>query len=220
MDIDRTTRLLNRTQFRAEWGAIGAQHSAAAFDALCTDYAQPHRAYHTGEHIAECLAWFDGCGVMASHPPELSIAIYFHDAVYEPTAHDNEARSAELFRKLARDAGVATDALARVAALIESTATHDAPSGDAALLADIDLSVLGAPPNRYARFERDVRREYAVFDDGAYRMGRTRVLDSFLERPEIYRTSTFAAKFEHQARTNLSSALEALQQQPKGDVDV
>ncbi len=201
---------LDRARFTSAWRAVGASHdNASAW--LADRYNEDHRAYHDVEHIAECLSWFDRVRNLAERPAELEVALFFHDAIYEPLASDNEARSAEKLRQLAREARVPTDAVERIARLIESTATHEATSGDAALLSDIDLAILGASPARYARYEREVRREYAAIDDASYQSGRAPVLRGFLERVEIYRTPRLAARLEAQARDNLSSALSALE---------
>ncbi len=77
-------------------------------------------------------------------------------------------------------------------------------------MCDIDLAILGAAPLRYARFERDIRREYACFDELQYRAGRARVLAGFLQRLSIYQTYPFATRLEAQARDNLSRAHAAL----------
>ena len=205
---DSSTATLDTARLAGCLRALGAARDVDLAP-LATRYAEPHRAYHTAEHIAECLAWLDQVRDSAERPVELEAAIYFHDAVYDPRAHDNEARSAELFSELAIGAGIAREKIERVVALIESTARHTADLGDAALLSDIDLSILGTPPLRYARFERDVRREYAMFDDVSYRRGRTHVLRSFLERIQLYRTPRFA-RLEALARDNLAGALAAL----------
>lgn len=165
-------------------------------------WREPHRHYHTLEHLDECLAWLDTVDG-AERPDELAIALFFHDAVYDPARADNEAQSAALFVHMA--AGAPAPVVERVAALILSTASHEG-SGDAALLADIDLAILGAPPARYDRFERDVRREYAIYDDASYSAGRRRVLAGFLERLSIYQTPPFQ-RLEPQARDNLARSL-------------
>jgi predicted metal-dependent HD superfamily phosphohydrolase len=201
---------LDRARFEAPWRAVGANHDNA-FAWLADRYAEEHRAYHDAEHIAECLAWFDLVRALAERPAELEVALFFHDAIYDPLASDNEARSAEGLRQLAREAGVPTETVERIARLIESTATHGAGSGDTALLSDIDLAILGSSPARYARYERDVRREYASVDEASYQKGRAEVLRGFLERVEIYRTPRLAARLEAQARDNLSRALSALE---------
>lgn len=208
---------LDRQQFLTCWNALRAREvpwgrDDTAFEVLRRCYGEAHRAYHTAEHIEECIGWWQRLSSLAERPQELAAAIYFHDAVYDPTRGDNETRSAQLFEELAREAGVDAAAIERVKALITSTAAHGAAAGDAALLSDIDLAVLGASPARYARFERAVRQEYAMFGDDAYRGGRAQVLSSFLERLAIYRTEPMASLLERQARSNLSWALGSLQQ--------
>lgn len=215
MQPGKKARELDQWRFAAAWRAVGASHdNASAW--LADRYAEEHRAYHDAEHIAECLAWFDRVPDLAERPAELEVALFFHDAIYEPLTSDNEARSALELRQLAREAGVPTEAAERIARLIESTATHDATSVDAELLSDIDLAILGSSPARYARYERDVRREYAAVDEASYKKGRAEVLRGFLERVEIYRTSRLAARLEAQARDNLGSALSALEQSEEG----
>ena len=215
MQPRKETRALDRARLAAAWRAVGTYYdNASAW--LADRYAEEHRAYHDAEHVAECLAWFDRVRDLAERPAELEVALFFHDAIYEPLASDNEARSAEKLRQLAQEAEMPIEAVERIVGLIESTATHDAGSGDAALLGDIDLAILGASPARYARYEREVRREYAAIDDASYRLGRARVLRGFLERIEIYRTPRLAARLEAQARDNLGSALLALEQSVKG----
>jgi predicted metal-dependent HD superfamily phosphohydrolase len=215
MQSRKETGTLDRARVATAWRAAGASHDNAS-PWLADRYAEEHRAYHDAEDVAECLAWFDRVRDFAKRPAELEVALFFHDAIYEPLASDNEARSAEKLRQLGQEAGVPTEAVERIVGLIESTAAHDVRTGDAALLCDIDLAILGASPARYARYERDVRREYAAVDEACYRVGRGRVLRGFLERIEIYRTPRLAARLEAQARDNLSSALSVLEQSEKG----
>jgi len=211
MQSKKETGTLDWARFAAAWCAIGADYDNAS-EWLADRYGERHRAYHDAEHLAECLAWFDRVRDLAERPAELEVALFFHDAIYEPLASDNEARSAEKLRQLGQEARVPTEAVERIAGLIESTATHDARTVDAALLCDIDLAILGASPARYARYEREVRREYAAINEASYGKGRVQVLRGFLERVEIYRTPRLAARLEAQARDNLSGALSALEQ--------
>jgi len=63
------------------------------FDALVERYSEAHRAYHTLQHIAECFDQFDHVRD-AESPGTVGLALWFHDAVYDTRAHDNEAESA------------------------------------------------------------------------------------------------------------------------------
>jgi predicted metal-dependent HD superfamily phosphohydrolase len=209
-DQERNAFALDRDRFTRFWTALGARH-AEAFEALRTAYAGDGRYYHSVEHILECLAYFDRVRETAHHPDELEAAIWFHDAVYDVSRHDNEARSAQLVRDEAERAGIPAASAERIAELVLGTSHRaKARESDARLLADIDLSILGASPERYRRYEADIRREYAVIPEELYRQGRLRVLDSFLERTAIYQTPYFYDRLERQARENLAEAAAAL----------
>jgi predicted metal-dependent HD superfamily phosphohydrolase len=161
--------------------------------------AEPHRHYHDRRHIAAMLA---------AIPPgresrELIAAIWLHDVVYDPRAGDNEERSAEQAR---RDLAVSDIDAGRVAALILGTKHHRADMEEQQLLNDLDLGILGASPDAYARYAADIRREYAHVAEEAYRAGRARVLRGFLELPAIYGGADFR-HLEEPARANLAGEI-------------
>ena len=55
-----------------------------------------------------------------------------------------------------------------------------------------------------------VRFEYGHVPDEAWRPGRARVLQSFLDRPRLYATTTMHDEREHRARANLGAELSGL----------
>jgi predicted metal-dependent HD superfamily phosphohydrolase len=175
-------------------------------DALRARYAEPHRRYHTVEHLTEALATFEGLRDLASDPQAVELAIWYHDAVYDPAAPagENEANSAAL--------AAAEGCDDEVVRLILLTAGHEATSDDrnGAVLADVDLAILGAPPERYARYAADVRAEYAHVSDEAWRPGRSAVLRRFLARPRLFVTDRAHAALDGAARRNLAAELAAL----------
>jgi predicted metal-dependent HD superfamily phosphohydrolase len=144
-------------------------------------------------------------------PGEAALALWYHDAIYDTHASDNEARSAALARAVLAAAGAQEPTIVSVERLILAT-KHDAVprDRDAQILVDIDLSILGADEPRYQEYETQIRREYAWVDEGAFRSGRTKVLRSFLDRPFIYSTTEFRSRLEAPARNNLARALLAL----------
>jgi predicted metal-dependent HD superfamily phosphohydrolase len=204
----RTTAL--RESFANAWRQLGAR-LAPDFTEIVARYSEPHRAYHTLEHLLECLAWLAVSRDFAERAYEVELALFYHDVVYDPWRTDNENRSAKLFRFHARASHLPEAQTARIASLIEGTATHGASHGDGALLNDIDLAVLGASPHGYARYECQIRREYEHVEEPMFRAGRERILRAFLEWPSIYSTPFFGQRLETQARTNLSRSLAALQ---------
>ena len=81
---------------------------------------------------------------------------------------------------------MAPAALDVVEALIMATKTHHpGVHPDAPYLIDIDLAILGAEPADFDAYDAAIRKEYAHVPDDAYRAGRTRVLQSFLDRERI-----------------------------------
>jgi len=198
---------------RAVEGA-GGRGQRAVFDALCARHAEPQRYYHTLDHVAACLSGLDHNASAADHVEEVELALWYHDAVYDPKRPDNEALSAELAREELMQLGVHDAAVARVCEHIAATQHHRARSRDGVLVIDLDLGILGAPPDVYERFEQNIRREYAFVIEKDYVTGRSRVLTGFLSRPQIYQTSTLRAALEGRARANLSAALQRLNATP------
>lgn len=179
-------------------------------------YRAGDRYYHGMAHIEALLRLLGEYEGAFSDLEAVEAAIWFHDAIYDSRAKDNEVRSAALAReKLARR----TDAkrISRIAAMIEATATHTVPDldpasarRDAALLLDLDLSILGARPDLFDAYEAAVRREYAWVEEPLWVAGRGAVLKTFLNRDHIFHTDVFRDRFERQAHENLRRSIEAL----------
>ena len=200
-----------RANWHQAWQALGV---AAPDDALCSElqrrYAEPQRHYHTMQHLRECLGWFEREKALAEHPGEVALALWFHDAVYDVHAHDNEARSAHWAREALRAAGAGEAAAERVHALVMATCHDAVPEGrDAELLIDIDLSILGAERSRFDEYEQQVQREYAFVPPEVRLPRRRAILQRFLDRDAIYTTPRMHAQLEARARENLRRSIAA-----------
>lgn len=195
------------------WTALGASTvPGGLYNQLVRAWGEPQRHYHTLQHLRECLAHCEAAAMLARRPDEVELALWFHDAVYDPRRGDNEQRSADWARSGILAAGCSGAVADRVAALVLATAGHEAPGDDpdAQLLLDIDLAILGAGEVRFAEYERQVRAEYAHVADADWRAGRARVLEGFLARPRIYATAPYHDALEQRARVNLARSLAAL----------
>jgi predicted metal-dependent HD superfamily phosphohydrolase len=188
------------------WRQLGGSADPSLFQQLVACYGEPHRKYHTARHLEECFQKLDEARV--ERPAEIELALWFHDAIYDTRRQDNEQRSADWAHASALQAGVSHGVAERVHALIMTT-RHDAvPSGaDAELLVDVDLSILGAPPERFDKYEQQIREEYAWVPDFVFRRKRAEILEGFLARPAIFSTAHFRARYERQARENLARSL-------------
>lgn len=171
-------------------------------------YGEPHRAYHTLQHLGECLQYFESLQLLPDHPAEVEIALWFHDAIYELRSSRNEADSAAWAYNALIAAGTLQASASRVRDLVLVTKHTGQPSSmDEHVLVDIDLSILGAPEKRFAEYEAQIRNEYAFVPDSLFKPKRREILTSFLARPAIYSTPDMHKQLERRARANLTQAV-------------
>jgi predicted metal-dependent HD superfamily phosphohydrolase len=207
-----------RTDFVATTAALGAtRNQVLVFEKLAALYKQPHRAYHTLEHISHGLELLDTHARLLLQPNVVRLAFWFHDAVYSQNPlTNNELASAQLAEAACEEMGIKSGIASRVRTLVLATKTHELPHGigpgddqDLEAMLDIDLSILAADPLTFARFERDIRTEFAWVPEVAFLPARAKVLRKFLERSAvpksgIFKRSELAALWEADAVRNLS----------------
>ena len=190
---------------------LGISADGGTYADLIAAHSEKHRAYHTLDHITACLIHLDTVRAQVEKPEEVEMALWFHDAVYDPFSATNEEDSAEWAADWLQDRGAAKPVIARIADHILDTKSHETPaSKDGQYMLDIDLSILGTPPDIYDRFERDIRREYKRVPSFIFKKKRKAILEGFLERDPLYATPYFQEKLESQARANLERAIAQL----------
>ncbi|MDD9205992.1 DUF4031 domain-containing protein [Georgenia sp. 10Sc9-8] len=215
--VDRPAARERRRQatLKQRWTATaGPAPGAAGVGAeLLRRWTEPHRHYHATAHLLEVLERLDelsAAGEPVSRRAEL--AAWFHDAVHEGTAGEDERRSADLVTDLGPAAGLGPRTVAEVRRLVLLTAGHAPDPGDrdGAALCDADLAVLAAPPERYRAYTAAVRREYAHLDAPTFARGRAQVLRSLLAG-RMFTTGHAHARWEPAARQNVRAELERLE---------
>src|SRR5205814_239074 len=82
---------------------------------------------------------------------------------------------------------------ATVSDLVMATKSHSTEAGpDAALMVDVDLSILGKGEQRFAEYEAQIREEYRSVPKLIFNFKRAEILERFLARSRIYATDFFA----------------------------
>ena len=200
------------TLWLASWRALEADPpDADLLLRLCERYSEGHRAYHTLNHIHECFQQLASYPSEPDNRGEVEIALWFHDAIYDTQRHDNENLSAAWAADSLERAAVPQQVIANVRDLILTTKHHSSPATpDQALLIDIDLSILGAAPDRFDEYERQIRHEYSWVPEDAYHDARGRVLRQFQDRHLLYTTAHFRKTLEVRARENIARSLRSL----------
>jgi predicted metal-dependent HD superfamily phosphohydrolase len=202
---------VTRSRFEKVCEDLGLKGNAMSwYDRLVQVYGAPGRVYHNLRHLDECLRELDGARHLAAKPAEVEFALWFHDAVYDAKANDNEEQSAEWAVECLRESAGAVEegTVERVRNLVMLTKTHESePGTDGALMVDVDLAILGQPWPRFEEYDQAIRLEYQWVPADVYGVKRAEVLRRFLQRDFIYRTRRFREKYETQARANLARKL-------------
>lgn len=182
-------------------------------DRLIAAYSEPHRRYHGLAHIRFLLDEIERLQASLGNARVVAFAAWFHDAIYEPSAKDNEERSADWARRDLAVAGLPAAQCEAVAGLILKTRSHHAGDAtpDEALFLDMDFAILGAARDVYARYASGVREEYIAVPDAAFRAGRAAFLKSVLARTRMFRTTLYEEACGARARDNIAWEIERLE---------
>src|SRR5690606_8991562 len=229
----RARRAAKADALLARWDALlpGAREVGVE---LVERWHEPHRVYHGPEHLVhalDSLALLEGrrpgvpdaagspghAGTGAPSAPGgtapgvTQLALWFHDAVHDGEAGRAEERSAALAgaRLAGRlDAGAGDEVVRLVLVRTDHSPAADDRTG--ALVSEADVAVPASAPDRYERYVRQVRAEYAHVPDDAFRAGRAAVLRGLLAGSALFRTAEGATRWEERARANLTAELAAL----------
>jgi predicted metal-dependent HD superfamily phosphohydrolase len=207
--------MLDEQRFAQLWRRLGlVDQPRETFAALQAGYSESHRAYHNAAHIADCLAQLDTVREMVVHPNAAEMALWFHDAIYDPKASDNEEKSAAWAVQVLSDRKAGPETVKRVANVILATKHQAVPDDlDDKIIVDIDLSILGRESEVFDRYDSAIRQEYAWVPEKDYREGRGRILAEFLGRNVIFQTPYFRSRYESMAHANLARAIARLREQ-------
>jgi predicted metal-dependent HD superfamily phosphohydrolase len=168
---------------------------------LTRRYQEPHRHYHTLEHIGAMLH----AGRSAPLDRVQTMAVWFHDAVYDPRSDRNEDASAELAGERLRAAGWPEADVARVQRIVLDTKAHAPTAPGAAIVLDLDLMSLALPWPEFRRNTERIRAEFAHVADADFAAGRARFFAAMLGRERLFH-SELGAAWEAPARANLQRA--------------
>ncbi len=180
-------------------------------DQVLARWSEPQRAYHTLQHLREALALLDEWHRGEEWPASVALALFFHDAVYDPLRADNEDMSALVAREMLAPLQLPQAQIEAIVRLIDITRHAARPlTEDEKLMVDIDLSILGAAPERYAQYCAQVRQEYAHVPEALFTRGRLALLEAFVQAPALFHTARGRAAFGAAAARNLAQEVAQL----------
>ncbi|XP_012230405.1 uncharacterized protein [Linepithema humile] len=193
----------------------------AWFARLQEAYSEEKRTYHNLDSLREKLNHFYEIKDNLKNPQAVLLAIFFQNFEYDPKALDGENKNLDHFNAFADEANIPPDAGRRedACALLKVAATHSTEAhkvdgafgiDDAHYFLDLDMAVLGSSSDSYAEYRERIRGEYSFLSEPMYTALRLKVLQNFLQIPNIFATMEFREKLEEQARQNIQTEVELL----------
>jgi pantetheine-phosphate adenylyltransferase len=145
-------------------------------DDIMNRYNEPHRHYHTWQHIRNMVKYLYDNG---NYDPTFVIAAVLHDAVYDTRSKTNEEESATLVDSLI----LPIKAKQKIKDLILFTkydqpiqATANASRSDICDFLLADLDILNADYDKLMQFEQQIFKEYYWVNVKDYIEGRIKIL--------------------------------------------
>jgi len=207
---------MERQRFEQLWLRCAADDvgddAGKCFEEVQRFYREPHRRYHTPEHVDHCLSQLDAARGHMIEPDAVELAVWYHDVIYDVGASDNELRSARLFARRAK--GRMPEALVRCVHELIMVTVHsriEPDTLDQGYMVDIDLSSFGLPWERFLRDSVAVREEFPHLSDEEFYPRQKEFLGSLLRRDHFCFTEFFRARHEAQARANIERYLAELE---------
>lgn len=179
---------------------------------LIERYCEKHRFYHNLSHIRAMIEAAEKFRDKFADYDAVRLAVWFHDAIYEPRSKTNEAESSALAVGILAELNFPKAQIEKVEKMILATEKHDASEldKDGKMFLDLDLGILASRKEVYKRYSKAVRQEYSFVPENLYREKRSEVLRAFLQRENIYETGELRALLEDRARKNIANEIKEL----------
>ncbi|XP_075217318.1 uncharacterized protein LOC142322291 [Lycorma delicatula] len=191
------------------------------FSKIIRAYADDQRHYQNVQNLEHKFKNFEMIKSSLKNKNAMALALFFHYYEYDPKLVDYFKKNIEHFTKFSDECKIPTesDLFKDVVKMLEAVDTHSTDehktdgvygSDDCHYFLDLDIAILGSDPEHYADYATRVQREYSFLPSTMYQALRLKVLQNFLQIPNIYATKEFREKYENQARTNIKSEVNKL----------
>lgn len=208
---------------KKEFIALVVKHGVSAEEAedhwlaIETAYLEPGRYFHDLSHLEYLLMELGPLKPRFEDWETTFFSLVYHDVVYDVernmVMNDNEEKSADFAARQLGAMGFPASTIERCRRQIMATQKHQlAPENDTNLFTDADLSILGKPWPQYAAYKDKIRKEYSVYKDSIYNIGRRKALETFLQMDPLFKTKYFYDRYEESAKENLRKEWQLLQE--------
>lgn len=154
-----------------------------AMQEILNRWREPHRYYHNELHLQYLLNEIENLArqgqISTTLKENLLMVAFFHDAIYDATAADNEEKSAALFQQATQE----TDHSAGIIQAILDTKTHQPTSELSRIFCELDMAIVTKSDfKEMLAWEKGIAKEYQFVDYSLYKMGRIALLEHFAKQ--------------------------------------
>lgn len=157
-------------------------------------YREPHRFYHTLEHLDNIWQQLESQGY--GDNDVLLLATVFHDIIYDPRSATNEEDSAQYFKEVfTGDSALKS----LVIDIILDSKHHKPGSASSEVFSAADLNILKQPFDKLLIYEQQIFKEFQFVDHKIYREKRVEVLKSLqqgINNPVLDYLITYVGNFK------------------------
>lgn len=165
------------------------------------NYSSKKRHYHTLQHLDNLLAELIEVKDKIQNWRIILFTLYYHDIVYNSLKSNNEEKSAELAEKRMTQISAPNQTIELCKKQILATKTHnESTDSDTNYFTDSDLSVLGQSQETYYLYCKNIRKEYSIYPDLIYNLGRKKVLNHFLSMKEYLKLIIFTKNLKYKRK--------------------
>lgn len=140
-------------------------------------YNEPHRFYHTIDHIKDVLNDLHGSDLLKHD--ELFLAAIFHDIIYNPQSGSNEEDSADYFLQAAKSSTLNIDQKKHIVQLILDTKNHKPTVKFSEEFIRADLAIFNGSFDKLIKYEKQIFKEFQFVDYKDYKIKRIEILKHF-----------------------------------------
>jgi len=181
------------------------------FDEIILAHEDEGRYYHNLEHLNDLFTELEQASHLIDDFNLVNIAVFYHDIIYNPTANNNEEKSAEFSSNHLKLMGASEQLIKSVHEAIIRTKKHsESENNNINLFTDADLSILATKPEDYKNYSQKIRYEYITYPSYLFDKGRIQALKQLMDTGRIFKTEYFYKLYEKQALDNLQDELKSL----------
>lgn len=178
--------------------------SSKLFSELKKRYQEPHRKFHTLEHVKDLLKKSEIFYLKFEERQILTLAIFYHDAIYDIHRSDNEEKSASLLRSCGPYLNLPEEIVESASKLIQDTQAIN-------LFNALDYSILASNENLYEDYKSKIYEEYQVIPRTIFTTKRIEILSSLRSKIKRFKLiNEIPGCSLSQANYNLSLEIELL----------